>query len=228
MTTSAGATVVNKVSYNAANQMLGMTFNGETESRGYNVLNQLTSIVDANNSGNLTYTHPTGANNGKISSMYSAISGETVTYTYDSLNRLATGSDSIQGTVQWTEGYGFDSFGNLLSKNLTAGSGPPNSSWVVNPATNQTESVDAIGNTVSCYYGNQEYSVGYDTENRVTGVANVNGHPFTLSYAYDSQNRRIYLPNSLDTYNNPTGYTVNLYSPTGQKLGSYLMQHLRR
>ena len=29
-----------------------------------------------------------GTNNGKISSMYNAVSGETVTYTYDSLNRL--------------------------------------------------------------------------------------------------------------------------------------------
>ena len=30
------------------------------------------------------------SNNGKLSSMYNATSGETVTYTYDSLNRMAT------------------------------------------------------------------------------------------------------------------------------------------
>jgi hypothetical protein len=30
---------------------------------------------------------PTGTNNGKISSAYNAVSGETITYQYDSLNR---------------------------------------------------------------------------------------------------------------------------------------------
>jgi len=221
MTTSANATVVNNVSYNAANQMLGMTFNGESESRTYNVLNQLYTVKDGY-SENLTYNYPTGANDGKISSMYNAISGETITYTYDSLNRLATASDSIEGTLQWTEGHGFDSFGNLLSKNLTAGSGAPNASWVVNTATNQTGSVDANGNTLSSYYGTQEYSLGYDPENRVTGVANINGNPFSLSYAYDGQNRRIFSWNgSEDSLNNPINYTVNVYTPGGQKLAAY-------
>jgi hypothetical protein len=32
---------------------------------------------------NLTYNYPAGTNNGKIGSMYNAVSGETVTYTYD-------------------------------------------------------------------------------------------------------------------------------------------------
>ena len=223
MTTSANATVVNNVSYNAANQMLGMTFNGESESRTYNVLNQLYTVKDGY-SENLTYNYPTGANDGKISSMYNAISGETITYTYDSLNRLATASDSIEGTLQWTEGHGFDSFGSLLSKNLTAGSGAPNASWVVNTATNQTGSVDANGNTLSSYYGTQEYSLGYDPENRVTGVANINGNPFSLSYAYDGQNRRIFSWNgSEDSLNNPINYTVNVYTPGGQKLAAYTM-----
>jgi len=34
----------------------------------------------------------TGLNNGKIASKYNAVSGETVTYQYDSLNRLAAAS----------------------------------------------------------------------------------------------------------------------------------------
>ena len=85
---------------------------------------------------------------------------------------------------------------------------------------------DANGNTLSSYNGNQEYSLGYDAENRVTGVANINGNPFSLDYAYDAQNRRIWIwPNSLDTYNNPIGYTVNLYLPNGQKLGAYVISN---
>src|SRR5580704_9762014 len=80
---------------------------------------------------NLTYTYPTGTNNGKVSSIYNATSGETVTYAYDSLNRLLSASSS----AGWGQQYGFDSFGNLLSKTVT-GSGP-SLSQAVNPANNQ-------------------------------------------------------------------------------------------
>ncbi len=48
--------MVNGVSYNAANQMLGMTFNGIGETRSYNVLNQLTN-VHAGSGLNLTYNY---------------------------------------------------------------------------------------------------------------------------------------------------------------------------
>ena len=102
MTTSGSTTVVSGVSYNAANQLLGMTFNGVAETRGYNVLNQLTNVHDGS-AVNLTYNYPTGTNNGKVSSMYNAVSGETVTYTYDSLNRIATAGGS-----GWGEAYTFD------------------------------------------------------------------------------------------------------------------------
>jgi hypothetical protein len=59
-------------SYNPANQLLGMTYNGIGETRGYNVLNQLTSITDQLATApysvyeSLTYNYPTGANNGKV------------------------------------------------------------------------------------------------------------------------------------------------------------------
>jgi YD repeat-containing protein len=38
----------------------------------------------------MTYTFSSKQNNGKITSQSDAISGETVQYTYDSLNRLAS------------------------------------------------------------------------------------------------------------------------------------------
>jgi hypothetical protein len=123
MQTSGGTTVVNNVTYNAANQLLTMTFGPTTETRGYNSLNQLTSISAQNvpygTIENLTYNYPAGTNNGKIGSTYNAVSGETVTYTYDSLNRLLTANGS-----GWGQQYGFDGIGNLLSKTVTAGSGP--------------------------------------------------------------------------------------------------------
>ena len=61
-------TIVNNVSYNAANQLLTMNYPAANEVRGYNVLNQLTSL-STGSSENLTYNYPSGSNNGKISSM---------------------------------------------------------------------------------------------------------------------------------------------------------------
>ena len=51
--------------------------------------------------------------------MYNAVSGDWVTSSYDSLNRLLTGERQRLGNQ-----YGFDAFGNLLSKTVTAGSAP--------------------------------------------------------------------------------------------------------
>ncbi len=209
MTTSGGTTVVNGVSYNAANQLLGMTYNGIGETRGYNVLNQLTSIV-AGSTENLTYTYPAGPNNnGKVSSMYNAVSGETVTYTYDSLNRMATAAGS-----GWGEQYTFDGFGNLTTKHVTAGSGP-SLSVSVNPANNQIEGLGGYDLNGNAYLAN----VAYDVENHIYALVGVS--PYT-SYAYDAQGERIFMwGGTSDSNGNPTGYSVIAYSPGGQKLGTY-------
>jgi RHS repeat-associated protein len=82
----------------------------------------------------------------------------------------------------------------------------------VSAATNQIvgQSYDANGNQ---YNGFQIY----DVENRLTST---NG----LTYAYDAQNKRIWSSTgAVDGYGNTTNYTVNLYSPSGQKLGAYLL-----
>jgi RHS repeat-associated protein len=213
MKTSGGATVVNGVSYNAANQLLTIGY-GTTETRTYNVLTQLATLTAQNSSGtveNLTYDYPSGANNGKLTSMYNAVSGETITYTYDSLNRLLTGSGAGGGS-NWGQQYGFDAFGNLLSKTVTAGSGP-SLSVSVNPANNQIQGVsgwsyDANGNASTS-------GMTYDAENR---LATAGG----LQYVYDGQNKRIWSWNGgLDGSSNPTGYSVVMYSPAGQKLATY-------
>ncbi len=211
MTTSGGTTVVNGVSYNAANQLLGMTYNGIGETRGYNVLNQLTSIV-AGSTENLTYTYPAGPNNnGKVSSMYNAVSGETVTYTYDSLTRLATAAGS-----GWGEQYTFDPFGNLTTKHVTAGSGP-SLSVSVNPANNQIEGLGGYDANGNAYMAN----AAYDVENRIYALVGVS--PYT-SYSYDAQGERIFLwAGTSDSNNNPTSYSVVAYSASGQKLGTYLL-----
>jgi RHS repeat-associated protein len=206
MTDSNNNTIVSNVSYNAANQLLTINYPAANEVRGYNVLNQLTSLSAG--SENLTYSYPTGTNNGKVSSMYNAVSGETITYTYDSLNRIATASGS-----GWGEQYTFDPFGNLTEKHITSGSGP-SLSISVNSANNQIQGVtqlsyDANGNTST------SSSMMYDAENRLIAAGG-------LQYAYDEQNERIFSwSGGIDGGDNPTGYLVSMYSPTGQKLATY-------
>jgi RHS repeat-associated protein len=226
MTTSSGTTVVNNVSYSAANQLLTIDYPTGNEIRAYNSLNQLTSLssqlpyYNYAYTENLTYNYPSGTDNGKISSMYSAVSGETITYTYDSLNRLLTANGS-----GWGEQYGFDGFGNLLSKTVTAGSGP-SLSVTVNPANNQISgyTYDANGNTSAVYNGGLTYDLFYDGENRLTSVIQSNDNTQVVSYAYDAQNRRFFSgPVSTDAYGNATNYNVYVFSPSGQRLGAYLL-----
>jgi len=210
--TSGGSTVVANVSYNVANQLLTMYY-GYNETRAYNTLGQLTGLNVQGPYGtveSLTYNYPTGSNNGKISSMYNAVSAETVTYAYDSLNRLATAAGS-----GWGDSYTYDGFGNLLQKNVTAGSAP-SMNISVNQANNQIEGVYGVSYDAN---GNQNDGA-YDVENRPINDG-------TQQYAYDAQNRRIWSWPDMggrDTLGNATGYTVNMYSASGQKLGAYTFQ----
>lgn len=163
MTGQNNNTDVSGVSYNAANQMLGVTYFGATETRQYNSLLQLTQLsVTGSASLSYAYNYPSGTNNGQISSQ--VVSGETISYQYDSLKRLISASSS----AGWADSYGYDSFGNLLSMTPTAGS-PPQLSQAVNPANNQIvgQTYDANGNELSAPAGG---SLTYDSENRMVGA----------------------------------------------------------
>src|SRR5690349_22626657 len=78
MTDQNNASVVSNVLYGVANEMLQMSYDGGTETRTYNTMFQLTRIHGLGQ--DITYNFAAGVNNGKISSQYDAISGETVTY----------------------------------------------------------------------------------------------------------------------------------------------------
>jgi YD repeat-containing protein len=57
-----------------------------------------------------------GSNAGKIVSQTDNVSGETVTYAYDSLSRLTSASASGNA---WTQTYSYDGFGNLTNRTGT-------------------------------------------------------------------------------------------------------------
>jgi RHS repeat-associated protein len=215
MTDFSSATVVSSVSYGPANELLGMNYSGYSESRTYNSLLQLT---DLSVSGATThYVFPSaGSNAGKISSQKIGASGEEVLYTYDSLNRLITASTSstsdANGNTAWGQSFGYDAFGSLTAKTATKGS-PPVLSVAVDPATNRIvgSSYDANGNITGGYV--------WDAENRLTSVPSS-----ATAYGYDAQNKRFFIwdGTTVDGYGgNTNGYTVNVYTPGGQKLGAY-------
>jgi hypothetical protein len=175
LTDGNGNTVVSGVQYNAANQYLALTYFGASESRTYNIINQLTQI-NVPGSLNISYAFASTTNNGQISSLTDNISGETVTYQYDSLKRLVSASGS-----GWSETYGYDSFGNLTSKTPTGGA--PTLSQAVNASTNQIvgQTYDANGNQLSGPLG----TLTYDPENRLLTATGV-------QYGYDSANKRVW------------------------------------
>ena len=194
-------TIVNNVSYNAANQLL--TFNTETHT--YNNLNQMTRLTITGTAPlDISYNFPAGTNNGKITSQTDNLSGETVTYQYDSLNRLISASSS----QSWGETYGFDAFGNLLSKTGTGGA--PTLSQSVNTTSNQIvgQTYDANGNQL----GGPLAGVNYDAENRIASASG------GVQYAYDSRNKRIW--RSILSGGN-LAQQVYVYGVDGQKIGTY-------
>src|ERR1019366_6959269 len=153
---------------------------------------------------NISYNFTAGQNNGKITSQTDNISGETVTYQYDSLNRLLSASSS----QSWSETYGFDAFGNLLSKTPTGGA--PTLSQSVYTTSNQImgQTYDSNGNQISSSLG----SLTYDAENRVaTG-------PGGVQYSYDSRNKRIWRGT---LSNGVLAQQVYFYGVNGQKIGTY-------
>ena len=68
-----------------------------------------------------------------------------MTYQYDSLNRLITATSS----QSWGETYGFDAFGNLLSKTPTGGAPALSQSVYTSSNYIMGQNYDASGNQTS-------------------------------------------------------------------------------
>ncbi|HTS46968.1 MAG TPA: RHS repeat-associated core domain-containing protein [Bryobacteraceae bacterium] len=212
--------VVNGVTYNAANQLTAVNYYDAAETRAYNSLMQLTNITTSDpylpsTKINITYNYTGGSNNGKIGSATDAISGETVTYQYDSLNRLISASGS-----GWTQTQAYDPFGNLTGRTGTGTAQGTTISTPTNASTNRLSgySYDANGNLISTGYT-------YDVENRMSYAASG-----AAQYFYDAQNKRVWQASCTTSgYCNPgSGWvlnlnqdTVNLFGADGKQLASY-------
>jgi RHS repeat-associated protein len=195
LTDSSGNAIVSSVTYNAANQPLQTSVGATSlETRGYNVLNQVTSI------NGISYNYPAaGLNNGQISS--STVNSTTTSYAYDALKRLS--STTVNGTL--SQSYTYDGFGNMTSKQ---GAGL-NFTNTVNQNTNQLAGYcyDADGNMLGASCATPSYA--YDVANRMVSAQTSSGG--TEYYQYGADNKRIAKAAG-------TGEAIYMYGAHGEKL----------
>jgi YD repeat-containing protein len=148
-------TWVNIVTYGLSEELL--TLNNET--RQYNSRLQLINITVSGGTLNIDYRYSSNQNNGQITQQKDWISGEEVSYTYDSLQRLI---GAVTTDPSWGQSFTYDGFGNRTSAAVTKGSAPYGN-WSYDPSTNR-----AIG---SSYDANGNLGAGsYDVENRLVSV----------------------------------------------------------
>jgi YD repeat-containing protein len=129
---------------------------------------------------------------GKLQTMTQ--NGNTVSYGYDTLGRLATASSAA-----WNQSYTYDGFGNLYRK--TGSTGTVDWAWMLNSEKNQTGSFDAAGN-----------AAGYtwDADNRLLHDPGYQKH-----YLYDLSSQRV-AESSFGS-----GTTVITFRAGGMMLGRY-------
>ncbi|HEY7336734.1 MAG TPA: RHS repeat-associated core domain-containing protein, partial [Bryobacteraceae bacterium] len=222
---TSGEQTIQSAAYTAAGQLQQLVGGGYfgsfgSETRTYNSMLQLTQLssgASGSNAVNIQYNYSATQNNGKIVSQTDLISGEQVSYTYDSLNRLATAL-SNSATAPWGQSFTYDGFGNLTNVNVISGSAPT-LGVTYDPATNHGSYADANGNSMS---GSCCGFYTYDVENRIVQTPGYGA----MYYSYAPGNKRVWrgtgTPNT--TGSNPQQTDeLTLWGPSGQKLGSWQM-----
>jgi hypothetical protein len=162
-------------------------FAGVTETYTYNNRLQIATHTASSSAGSVlshTYSYDQGGgiNNGNIISLANNLNtGRTQSFTYDTLNRLASAqSQATTGTDCWGDNYGYDRYGNLLSMTVTKCSAQ-NLSVAVDGSNHIVGmSYDAGGNLTND--GSHTYT--WDAENRLTNTAATN-------YKFDGNSLRV-------------------------------------
>jgi RHS repeat-associated protein len=196
-------TLISGVTYDPAGQITAMTYgNNLAETRAYNnrlqpchlnlnssggTLASCTSAAPAGNIQDFVYHYNLNvADNGNIT--WTTGTGQQSfyrTYTYDSLNRLATMADSDPSQVCKGLSWTYDPWGNRTAQIVTAGAC---GTFSVGVATNNQfvgspYQYDAAGNMIH----DASHSYSYDAEGHITKVDGGS----TATYLYDANGRRV-------------------------------------
>ncbi len=137
------------------------------------------------------------------------VTGEEVTYQYDSLNRLIS---AVTTGPEWGLSFQYDGFGNLTNQTLTKGSAPT-LAVAVDPATNRILgsgfTYDANGNITAT----STQTFGYDVANRAVRIG-------SIRHRYDPSNRQVYGPGWVG---GSLTDCLKVYGPSGELLGDFAM-----
>ncbi len=126
----------------------------------------------------MEYRYSATANDGRIVSQRNHLTGEDVQYQYDTLARLSRAETMQTGGTQWGQQFGYDGFGNLLSKAVTKGLAPMMNLSVdglTNRITTAGFAYDAAGNMTQMPYASSSQTLDYDAFGRVTTVTICDG-----------------------------------------------------
>ncbi len=206
------------------------TFNGITESRGFNTRVETTSIQASSSAGaglNLGFTFSLpGGNNGSITTITdNRDTGRSLpSITYDPLNRITQAkTQATSGVDCWGQGFSPDTLGNLTtisvaecsagSLNVTVNS---NNQFTPTP----TYAYDGSGNMTADGTG---YSYAFDAENRMKSA---NGTPLgNYTYTYDGNGLRVEKSNgSTGTlyWRGPSGHALAETDTSGNIVSEYI------
>jgi len=135
-----------------------------------------TSVIDLN------YSYGTTSNNGNVQSYTYGGGGLSYThsFSYDSLNRLSSATETNGGTTNWTQNNAYDRYGN---RQIDYGGGSYNLSFssTTNRITTSGFSYDSNGNLTN----DAIHAYTFDAENKILKVDS------TTAYAYDGEGHRV-------------------------------------
>jgi RHS repeat-associated protein len=223
----------NSFNYTAAGAVSAMRLgNGKWENTVFNARLQPTQIglgSSATDTGllKLNYDYGTTDNNGNVKSQQISFQGLAQpfvqTYTYDSLNRLKSATETQNGTQNWKQTFIFDRFGNRRfdetnGNTTTLATGCATA--ICNPEINATNNrligttFDSAGNTTADASGQ---TFVYDAENKQVQVSNASG--IVGKYFYDGDGKRIKkeVPSTGET-------TIFVYDASGKLVAEYSTQ----
>jgi RHS repeat-associated protein len=210
--------LVTGASYNKAGQPLTMDFLDAVavrETRTYDsLLQQLTRIQVAAMAPpytaqlDLEYQYPASPNsNGRITAETDNLTGTTVSYAYDQLNRLSGATSVTGGTTNWGLSFSYDVYGNRTAQAVTAGTAPAFSASFDNNNRMVGYSYDNNGNQLNTPDG---ATLTYDWDNRMTSWSSGGA---SETYHYHPAGWRIWKKKSTEAEG-----TLYLYGPGGQLL----------